>query len=265
MPGARVPDVTASLTACAVRDDVRRVILHVGGNDIHKQYSAQDLETDFKELVAEVTHVFPQPSQPFFQGSRCATFSHQISKLGIASSLCERQRQVYFCGGFCWPQSQETYEALVLHWLSPPQHERPVTLAEEGQGVLVKVRASLYWRDPVGKVLKNTVTTTTQQLSVFLRMLNQGAFREGGQNRCYWESCWGTFSTWKSKQTNTHSPGCWKLQEITATQSLARNNMHPMPVFHPSSPFPHYRAGLWPDPFFHRYPRPQQGSFEGVY
>ena len=58
MPGARVSDVTASLRACAVRDDVRRVILHVGGNDIHKQYSAQDLETDFKELVAEVTHVF---------------------------------------------------------------------------------------------------------------------------------------------------------------------------------------------------------------
>ena len=60
MPGARVSDVTASLGACAVRDVVRRIILHVGGNDIHKQYSAQDLETDFKELVAEVTRVFPK-------------------------------------------------------------------------------------------------------------------------------------------------------------------------------------------------------------
>ena len=61
MPGARVPDVTASLRACAVRDDVRRILLHVGGNDIHKQYSAQDLETDFKELVAEyMTRVFPK-------------------------------------------------------------------------------------------------------------------------------------------------------------------------------------------------------------
>ena len=55
-----MPDVTASLRACAVRDDVRRVILHVGGNYIYKQYSAQDLETDFKELVAEVTQVFPK-------------------------------------------------------------------------------------------------------------------------------------------------------------------------------------------------------------
>ena len=54
-PGARMPDVAASLRACAVRDDVRRIILHVGGNDIHKQYSAEYLETDFHELVAEVT------------------------------------------------------------------------------------------------------------------------------------------------------------------------------------------------------------------
>ena len=53
-------DVTASLRACAVRDDVKRIILHVGGNDVHKLYSAQDLETDFKELVAEVTRVFPK-------------------------------------------------------------------------------------------------------------------------------------------------------------------------------------------------------------
>ena len=49
MPGARVPDITAFLTACAVRDDVKRIILQVGGNDVHKLYSAQDLETDFKE------------------------------------------------------------------------------------------------------------------------------------------------------------------------------------------------------------------------
>ena len=60
MPGAKVSDVTASLRACAVRDDVKRIILHVGGNDVHKLYSAQDLETDFKELVAEVTRVFPK-------------------------------------------------------------------------------------------------------------------------------------------------------------------------------------------------------------
>ena len=60
MPGARVPDVTASLRACAVCDDLRWIILHVGGNDIHKQYSAEDLETDLKELVAEVTRVFPK-------------------------------------------------------------------------------------------------------------------------------------------------------------------------------------------------------------
>ena len=55
-----MPDVTAFLTACAVRDDVKRIILQVGGNDVHKLYSAQDLETDFKELVAEVTIVFPK-------------------------------------------------------------------------------------------------------------------------------------------------------------------------------------------------------------
>ena len=55
-----MPDVTASLRACAVRDDVKRIILHGGGNDVHKLYSAQDLETDFKELVAEVIRVFPK-------------------------------------------------------------------------------------------------------------------------------------------------------------------------------------------------------------
>ena len=55
-----MPDVAASLRACAVRDDVKRIFLHVGGNDVHKLYSAQDLETDFKELVAEVTRVFPK-------------------------------------------------------------------------------------------------------------------------------------------------------------------------------------------------------------
>ena len=55
-----MPDVTASLRACAVRDDVKRIILHVGSNDVRKLYSAQDLETDFKELVAEVTRVFPK-------------------------------------------------------------------------------------------------------------------------------------------------------------------------------------------------------------
>ena len=55
MPGTRVSDVTASLGACAVCDDVRRIILHVGGNNIHKQYSAEDLETDFHQLAAEVT------------------------------------------------------------------------------------------------------------------------------------------------------------------------------------------------------------------
>ena len=60
MSGARVSDVTASLGACAVRDDVGRIILHVGGNDIHKQYSAEEMQTDFKELVAEVTRVFPK-------------------------------------------------------------------------------------------------------------------------------------------------------------------------------------------------------------
>ena len=60
MPGARVPDVTAFLTACGVRHDVKRIILQVGGNDVHKLYSAQDLETDFKELVAEVSRVFPK-------------------------------------------------------------------------------------------------------------------------------------------------------------------------------------------------------------
>ena len=48
MPGARVPDFTASHRAYALRDDVKRIILHVGGNDVHKLYSAQDLEQTLK-------------------------------------------------------------------------------------------------------------------------------------------------------------------------------------------------------------------------
>ena len=49
--------------------------------------------------------------------------------------------------------------------------------------------------------------------------------------------------------------------------SLAWNNMHPMPFFHSAWPFAPYRpgAGPWPNPFPHWYPRPQQGSFEGMY
>ncbi len=61
-----------------------------------------------------------------------------------------------------------------------------------------------------------------------------------------------------------HSPGC-REQETTTAQSLARNNMHPMPFFHPAWPFSPYRPGPWPNPFPHWYPRPQQGSFEGAY
>ena len=61
-----------------------------------------------------------------------------------------------------------------------------------------------------------------------------------------------------------HSPGC-REQETTTAQSLARNNMHLMPFFHPAWPFPPYRPGPWPNTFPHWYPRPQQGSFEGAY
>ena len=45
-----------------------------------------------------------------------------------------------------------------------------------------------------------------------------------------------------------HSPGC-REQETTTAQSLARNNMHPMPFFQPAWPFPPYRPGPWPNPF----------------
>ena len=64
----------------------------------------------------------------------------------------------------------------------------------------------------------------------------------------------------------TYSPGC-REQETTTTQSLARNNMHPMPFFHPAWPFPPYHPGTgpWPNPFSHWYPRPQQELFEGMY
>ena len=37
-----------------------------------------------------------------------------------------------------------------------------------------------------------------------------------------------------------HSPGC-RQQETTTAQSLARNNMHTMPFFHPAWPLPPYR------------------------
>ena len=58
MPGAKVSDVTASLKACSVRDDVRRVVLYVGGNYVHTHYTTDGLKADFQQLLIQVKRVF---------------------------------------------------------------------------------------------------------------------------------------------------------------------------------------------------------------
>ena len=59
MPRAKVVDVTAALSECAVRGDVRRVALHVGGNDIHKDCSKEMLSQDLSDLLGVAKRVFP--------------------------------------------------------------------------------------------------------------------------------------------------------------------------------------------------------------
>ena len=58
MAGAKVADVTASLKTCSARNDVRRIVLHVGGNDVRKHYTTDDLKADFQQLLSQVKRVF---------------------------------------------------------------------------------------------------------------------------------------------------------------------------------------------------------------
>ena len=184
MPGARMSDVTASLGACAVRDVVRRIILHVGGNDIHKQYSAQDLETDFKELVAEVTRVFPKAEVGI-----TALLPRKPVPLSVTKHLNSVLRQVCVKGNVSFIFEED----FVDHKVNKPMRSLYsidlVHLSMKGLSLwLRKVRAFLglvtLLKGPGRQSAEehNTVTTTTQQLSVFLRMLDPGTFREGGQH-----------------------------------------------------------------------------------
>lgn len=59
MPGARVSDITASLKHSARRDDIKRVAVLVGGNDLCKDTPKETLLTDFSNLLPELKRVFP--------------------------------------------------------------------------------------------------------------------------------------------------------------------------------------------------------------
>ena len=251
MPGARVPDVTASLRACALRDDVRRVILHVGGSDVHRLYSAQDLETDFKELVAEVTLVFPKAEVGI-----TALLPRKPVPLSVTKHLNSVLRQVCVKGNVSFIFEVDFVDHKVNKPMRPLYSTDLVHLNMKGLSLwLRKVRAFL---GPV-TLLKRPGRQSAEEHS---HNDNPTAFR--ASKNAEPRNIRKRRPTLSSRPT--HSPGC-REQETTTTQSLARNNMHPMPFFHPAWPFPPYRPGdgPWPNPFSHWYLRPQQGSFEGAY
>ena len=265
MPGARVPDVTASLRACAVRDDVRRIILHVGGNDVHKLYSAQGLETDFKELVAEVTHVFPKAEVAI-----SALLPRKPVPLSVTKHLNSVLRQVCVKGNVSFIFEED----FVDHKVNKPMRllSDLVHLNMKGLSLwLRKVRAFLglvtllkrpgrqsaeehsHYHNPTAfRVFKNAEPRKVQRRGPTLSSIPVVTGNRVGERFLPGD-----------RSGPAHSPGSRERETVTA-QSLARN-MHPIPFFHPAWLFPPYRPGPWPNPFPHWYPRPQQGSFVGAY
>ena len=59
-PGATVNDVTASLSKCSPRNDVKTVIIHVGGNDMKTDVDPPTLKSQYKECIIQLKHAFPQ-------------------------------------------------------------------------------------------------------------------------------------------------------------------------------------------------------------
>lgn len=271
MPGARVSDVTASLRACAVRDDVKRIILHVGGNDVHKLYSAQDLETDFKELVAEVTRVFPKAEVAI-----TALLPRKPVPLSVTKHLNSVLRQVCVKGNVSFIFEEDFVDHKVNKPMKLLYSTDLVHLNMKGLSLwLRKVRAFLglvtllkrpgrqsaeehgHYENPTAfRVFKNA--ESAEHRNVQRRRPTLSSIPVVTGNRV------GEHFLPGDRSRPAHSPGC-REQETTTAQSLARNNMHPMPFFHPAWPFSPYRPGPWPNPFPHWYPRPQQGSFEGGY
>ena len=180
-----MPDVTASLTACAVRDDVKRIILHVGGNDVYKLYSAQDLETDFKELVAEVIRVFPKAEVAI-----SALLPTKPVPLSVTKHLNSVLRQVCVRGNVSFIFEED----FVDHKVSEPMRllysTDLVHLNMKGLSPrLRKVRAFLglvtLLKRPGQQSAEEHGHDDNPQLTVFLRMLRMlspGTFREGGRH-----------------------------------------------------------------------------------
>ena len=59
MAGAKVCDITTSLKNTERRDDVKRVVVLAGGNDLTKDTSTETLLKQFEDLLAELKRVFP--------------------------------------------------------------------------------------------------------------------------------------------------------------------------------------------------------------
>ncbi|WP_419600161.1 GDSL-type esterase/lipase family protein [Thiolapillus sp.] len=59
-PGATVNDVTASLSKCSPRNDVKTVIIHVGGNDMKTDIDPPTLKSQYKQCIIQLKHAFPQ-------------------------------------------------------------------------------------------------------------------------------------------------------------------------------------------------------------
>ena len=222
-----MPDVTASLRACAVYDDVRRVILHVGGSDVHRLYSAQDLETDFKELVAEVTLVFPKAEVGI-----TALLPRKPVPLSVTKHLNSVLRQVCVKGNVSFIFEVDFVDHKVSEPMRPLYSTDLVHLNMKGLSLwLRKVRAFL---GPV-TLLKRPGRQCAEEHS---HNDNPTAFsasknaepRNVRKRRPTLSSI--PVVTWKhvgehflrgDQSRPTHSP-CCREQETTTTQSLARNN-----------------------------------------
>ena len=211
---------------------------------MYTNYSAQDLETDFKELVAEVIRVFPKaevaisallPTKPvplsvtkhlnsvFRQvcGKGNVSFifeedfvDHKVSKLMrllYSTDLVHLNMK----GLSLWLRKVRAFLGLVTLLKRPgrqsaeehghddnPTADRDFKNAENAEHRNVKRRRPTLSRIPV--VIGNRAGEH---------------FLPGDRSR------------------PAHSPGC-REQETTTAQSLARNNVHSVPFFHPAWSFP---------------------------
>ena len=59
MPGAKISDITNSLVHSLPRPDIKKVVVLVGQNDLHKEISSDVIKQDFADLFSELSRVFP--------------------------------------------------------------------------------------------------------------------------------------------------------------------------------------------------------------